>query len=255
MQHLDLSGWSGRRDKRITELLERIHRLVARPTRQKRSYVTLVEDRHQVSQSRHAARRLVALSDQIQTLGGILIPGRGPTGDLLGSLEQVQRTFDAVSGALIRFLQPVVRGGPISPRPYLAMERGSLVTLIERRRGHCARIVEYYGRVGGLRDWLIADGFSGGRLRKVDRAFAELGRTDGELFADLARIGDVLTEEASAIVGLLLGRQQRAARARILEGRRRLLPLEKDLRTASSRMQRIQSSLGHASALPRRVGA
>jgi hypothetical protein len=39
--------------------------------------------------------------------------------------------------------------------PVIAMERGELTTLIENNRGHCTRIVEYYGRVGGVRDWLV----------------------------------------------------------------------------------------------------
>jgi hypothetical protein len=245
MQHIDLSGWSGREDGRISVLMERVAALVARPTRQRRTYLTLDEDRNIVKNSSRAAGRLLELSNEAGTLGGILIPGRGPTRDLLGSLEQVHRTFEAVSGAISTFLAPAADTGSIDVRRYLAMERGSLSSEIERRRGHCTRIVEYYGRVGGLRDWLVDQRLSPSKLKTVDNAFAELGESDNDLFADLSRIGDVLTEEASAIVGLLLAGQQKLARARIRRGRQKLLPLEKELRHALSRMQKTQSSLGY----------
>jgi hypothetical protein len=245
MHHVDLSGWSGRADRRTTELVKLVARLVARPGRHRRSYLTLTQDPQQVRRSRFATRRLVALGGRISTLGGILIPGHGPTKDLLGSLEQVHHTFEVVSSAIATFLKPAGRAGSIALKPYLAMERGSLADEIERRRGHCTRIVEYYGRVGGLRDWLVEKRLPPVRLSVADKAFAELGEADNDLFLELSRVGDLLTEEASAIVGLLLAGHQKAARARILKGRKMLLPLEKDLLAALTRMQRIQSSLGY----------
>ena len=57
--------------------------------------------------------------------------------------------------------------------------------------------------------------------------------------------GDVMTEESSAIAGLLLSGQQKVARKRVLEGRKKLLPLERNLATAMSKLQKIEASLGY----------
>jgi hypothetical protein len=172
-----------------------------------------------------------------------LIPGSGPVKDLLGSLGEVHRTYTAVSEAISRFVAPAA-ARQIDPKAYLDMERGALVRTIENNRGHCTRVLEYYIRAGGLRDWLEPR-LAPKKLEKVDEAFRRLGTADGDLFADLARIGGVMTEEASAIVGLLLSGQQQVARKRILEGRKKLLPLERSLAAAMTRLQQIESSLGY----------
>lgn len=184
------------------------------------------------------------LSSEIRTVGGVLIPGSGPVKDLLGTLKEVHRTYGAVSDAISRFVAPAIGARQIDSRAYLAMERGALARIIESNRGHCTRILEYYDRAGGLRDWLEPR-LPSRQLKTVDEAFRQLGTADGDLFAALARIGDVMTEEASAIVGLLLSGQQRVARKRILDGRKKLLPLERRLASAMSKLQRIESSLGY----------
>jgi len=124
------------------------------------------------------------------------------------------------------------------------MERGELITLIDNNRGHCTRIVEYYARVGGLRDWLEPR-LKPDKLKALDEAFGQLGNADGDLFEHLVGIGDVLTGEASAIVGLLLSGQQKIARERILDGRKKLLPLERSLSEAMRTLQRVEGSLGY----------
>jgi hypothetical protein len=73
------------------------------------------------------------------------------------------------------------------------------------------------------------------------------------MFAQLSRIGDVLTEEASEIVGLILSGQQKIVHNRILDGRQKLLPLQKDLRAAMTRLQEIESSLGYVSVRGRKA--
>ena len=246
MQTIDLTTWRGGPHQGIGELMKTVAVLVARPASQRRVYRTLVQDPSPLRESRRATRTLLRLSRQVQTLGGILIPGNGPTEDLLGSLREVERTFDAVSAAITSFVAPTADRKAIEIRPYLTMERGSLAVDIERRRGHCARIVEYYGRAGGVRDWLEDQHVSPRVLDQADRAFAQLGESDNDLFAVLARIGDLLTDEAAAIAGLLAAGHQKAARVRILKGRELLRPLERDLREAQVRMQQIQSSLGYA---------
>lgn len=244
MQHLNLTSWTGRTTKPLKTLLERISRLLARPSRERRNATTLANDSWVVNDSLRATGELLRLSDEIRSIGGVLIPGTGPVKDLLGTLEEVHRTYTSVIEAISRFVAPAARGRQINSKPYLDMERGALITTIDSKRGHCARIVEYYIRAGGLRDWLEPR-LASEKLKMVDEAFRQLGTADGDLFAALARIGDVMTEEASAIVGLLLADQQKVARKRILEGRKKLLPLERSLASAMRKLQRIESSLGY----------
>ncbi len=241
MQHLDLTSWKGRTTKELQELFARIKRLLAKP--RLRYTPTLSSDRGALDRSAAATAHLQRLSEDIRTIGGILMPGSGPVEDLLGTLEEVHRTYASVSAAISRFVAPAVGRGAIDPKPYLAMERGELTTLIENNRGHCTRIVEYYARVGGLRDSL-EQRLAPDKLKLLDETFGQLGTADGDLFDALVSVGAVLTGEASVIAGLALSGQQAAARERILDGRKKLLPLEGCLSKAMTDLQRIESSLG-----------
>lgn len=243
MQYLDLTSWTARNTRVLRELFARIRRLLTRPSRARGYAPTLTSATWALDRSLQATEQLQRLSNDIRTIGGILIPGAGPVGDLLGTLEEVHRTYASVSEAITRFVAPAARRARIDVKPYLAMERGELATLVDNNRGYCTRIVEYYARVGGLRDWLESR-LAPEKLKVLDEAFGQLGTADGDLFESLAGIGDVLTGEASAIVGLLLSGQQRIARERILGGRKKLLPLERSLSEAMRKLKRIESSLG-----------
>jgi hypothetical protein len=243
MQHLDLTSWTGRRTKALQELFVRINRLLARPAHARARMPTLKTGAWQLERSLQATGQLERLSEDIRTIGGVLMPGTGPVEDLLSTLEEVHRTYTSVSNAIGRFVAPAVRRGPIDVKPYLAMERGQLATLIENNRGHCTRIVEYYARVGGLRDWLVPR-LTPNKLKVLDESFGQLGNADGDVFEALVGVGDLLTGEASAIAGLVLAGQQEIARERILDGRKKLLPLERGLSNAMSSLQRVESSLG-----------
>jgi hypothetical protein len=251
MQHLDLTSWTGRHSKVLQELFARIRRLLARTARARAYTPTLATGAWQLERSLQATEQLQRLSDDIRTIGGVLMPGTGPIEDLLSTLEEVHRTYTSVSDAISRFLAPAVRRGPIDVKPYLAMERGQLATMIENNRGHCTRIVEYYARVGGLRDWLEPR-LTTDKLKLLDESFGQLGNADGDLFEALVGVGDLLTGEASAISGLLLAGQQKIARERILDGRKKLLPLEQGLSKAMSSLQRVESSLGFVPPTQRR---
>lgn len=244
LQHVDLAAWPKQAAQSLQPLFARIQRLLARPYRAPSNAPSLAAGAWAVRESQRAAGELMKLSGRIRTLGGILIPRAGPVVDLLGTLEEIHRTYASVSDAIGRFVAPAVGRGAIKPAPYLAFERGSLRTQIENNRGHCTRILEYYGRVDGLRDWLTPR-LEPAKLTELDGVFGQLATADGDLFASLARIGDVMTEEASEIVGLLLAEQQDAARRRILTGRKKLLPLERKLSAAMTRLARIETSLGY----------
>lgn len=248
---LGLASWTGRSTKVLQALFGRVRSLLTRPFRERLNAPTLASDTWAVGDSVRAAGDLLRFSEEIRTVGGVLIPGTGPVKDLLGALEEVHRTYTSVSAAIARFVAPAARSVRIDAKPYLSMERGALVTAIESNRGHCTRIVEHYARVGGVRDWLQPR-LAREKLNALDETFSQLGTADGDLFVALARIGDVMTEEASAIVGLLLSGQQQVARKRILEGRKKLLPLERTLSSAMTKLQQIESSLGYVPRLIRR---
>jgi len=80
---------------------------------------------------------------------------------------------------------------------------------------------------------------------KLDAGARILGTADGDLFAALSRVGEALTTEPTDLVNLLIGGQDRVARQRMLQGRKRLLPLRRELSTAMSELQRIEASLGY----------
>jgi len=244
MLHLDLASWTGRNTRVLKKLFDRIRKQLARPAAATRYTPTLSSGAWAVNRSLQATEKLRQLSDEVRTIGGILIPGAGPVEDLLGTLVEVHRTYASVSEAISRFVAPAVRNGRIDVKRYLSMERGELTTQIANNRGHCTRIVEYYARVGGLRDWLEPR-LEPDKLKVLDETFGQLGNADGDLFEHLVGIGDVLTGEASAIVGLLVSGQQGVARERILAGRKKLLPLERGLSEAMRTLQRVESSLGY----------
>jgi hypothetical protein len=247
-QTVDLTTWNGRTATGLKELVQEIKRKLALPRPEEPPETPLATDLQTdswvVAGVVPASNELAMLADRVQSLGGILIPGAGPVEDLLGTLGEVHRTYAAVGAAIKRFLAPVVGKGPISVKPFVEMERGFLMTLIADRRGHCTRILEHYGRVGGLREWLRSR-MTPKKLAELDEVFTMLGAADGDLFDRLARIGDLLTNEAGVIAGLLLTKQEPAARQRILEGRMQLLPLEQKLNEAMVRLQSHQASLGY----------
>ena len=245
LQHLDLTTWKGRATKPLATLVDRVGKLIARPTRERRHGSTLATDTWVVSESVRASDQLLRLSGEIGTLAGILTPDASASKDLRRTLIEVHRTYAAVSEAIADFLAPAATSAALDVSAYLRMERGALVASIANDRGHCSRILEYYVRAGGLREWLAPRLGATARLDAVDETFRQLATADGDLFAGLARIGDVLTEEASAIVGLLLAGQQAAARARIIDGRNRLMPLEQSLTSDIKKLREIESSLGY----------
>ena len=128
-------------------------------------------------------------------------------------------------------------------KSYIDLSGGSLRRTIDDNRGHCSRILELYGRAGGLREWL-AQRTTADVLAAADQTFARLGTADGDLFESLSRIGDVLGDEASDIANLLLGEQEAQAAERITAAKRALLPLRRELAAAMSQLQQVEGAMG-----------
>jgi len=243
MQHTDLTRWDGRSAAALKKLFAGIRALLARPPPPPGT-TTIASDTWMLTNSTQATERLERLTGEIATLAGVFVSGSGPVVDLHDALGEIHKTYASITKAIGRFLAPVAKRGAIDSKPYLAMERGTLRTYIEENRGHCTRILEYYGRVGGIRDWLETRTETS-LLKSADEVFGQLATADGDMFDSLVRVGDLLTGEAGEIAGLLISGQQDLARARLLEARTKLLPLEHGLSQAAATLQRAESTLGY----------
>jgi hypothetical protein len=245
IQHASLADWDGRGETpSLRRLVSRVREMAARGPRDFRP--TLEEGAWQVQSSVTATAELRGLTDRLRSIGEILAIESLPARDLDAALGEVGKTYAAVRSAITRFLAPALVPGPLDPQPFIEMERGELTSDIERGRGHCERIATLYGRYGGLRD-AIKGRIAADVLHQADETFGRLGIADGDLFAQLMQIGEVLTGESRAIIDMLFEGRGDAARQRIAAGRAKLAPLERDLAAAITELQQIQRSLGHTS--------
>ena len=74
-----------------------------------------------------------------------------------------------------------------------------------------------------------------------------------DLFADLVRIGNALTNESRIILNLLLADQEKAARNRIIAGRKRLQPLERELEKGIDALERLKEYHGKVTDLVEQI--
>ena len=135
-------------------------------------------------------------------------------------------------------------------KSYLKISGGELSRFVDEKRGHCSRIFELYGRAGGLRDWLT-ERAKPDLIEEADGAFGRLASADGDLFATLSQIGEVLGDESTDIVALLMGGQDRLARDRIKDAQLKLLPLRRELSALTARLQRIEAGMGFVPKKPK----
>jgi|GEM_PF-2247190 len=244
LHHLDLSKWAGNDIPELQQLLSRIHSLSKEPPTKNYYYTPLSENDWAINDSQNATTELRNLTSNFKSIGEILITDSEATQYLNATLEEIGKTYDVVNEAIRDFITPAIGAGAMDATPFLDMERGSLMKKINDGRGHCTRILSYYGRYKGLRD-SIKNKLTPEKLNEVDEIFSRLSTADGDLFEQLVRIGQVLTDESRVIVNLLMAGQEDVAKKRIIAGREKLEPLEAQLATAMSDLQRLQRSLGY----------
>jgi hypothetical protein len=245
VQHLDFSGWDGRGGETLDRLVSRVRALVGRKTYSSGYGGSLVGNDWVLNRSKQATAELADLVSRIESIGEVLTSETKPAEDVRRALAEVEKTYRVVAKAIGNFVSPALGSGPVASQPYVEMERGVLNSDIENGRGHCLRILTYYGRAHGLRDWLKPR-LAEDKLAELDRVFETLGTADGDLFAQLTEIGQTLTNESRVIVNLLLGGQEDLARKRIIAGRKALEPLEDALKQAEMRLKQLATSLGFA---------
>ena len=244
LQYFDLTQWNGSDDAPLEVLARTLKALVARGPNKLRYGANLDASDWILSGSQNSVVELGQLTTQIRSISHLFVSPSAPTKDLRDALGEVSKTYAVVRSAILRFVKPAVGTRPISPAPYVKMERGPIRDAVERGRGHCGLILMHYGKYGGLRDW-IAERVPPAQLEAMDDVFSSLGTADGDLFRPLVEIGDILTNESRLIANLLLSGQEQLARARILEGRQKLAPLEDQLAKAMRDLQEIEASLGY----------
>jgi hypothetical protein len=250
--HVDLSKWPGQTARGLGPLFMGIRRMLARSAPKPWSNALPESAGWAIPQSSDAVRDMMQLTEQVSTLGGVLMREDGPLGEVRATLGEIQATYTAAMAAIDRFLAPATGGARSRLKSYLALSGGSLSRLIEDKRGHCSRILELYGRAGGLREWLTGRAVTAKLLAEADQAFGRLATADGDLFASLARIGEVLGDDATDIASLLLAGQARPAADRIRLAQKTLLPVRRQLASAMSQMQRIEGEMGFVPGQPRR---
>jgi hypothetical protein len=240
----DLTNWSGEDNDETRKILAKIAILRERP-RTDRYTPMLAEGDSVTTAPLAAAAGLRNLSARVRSLTEVLTLDAGPARDLGAALDEVNKTYTAVSDAIRQFIEPALKPGDLDSAPYMQFERGGLVTLIRSRIGHCHRIGDHYNRAGGLREWLETR-LESTMLAELDQVMNRLSNADGNLFEQLGYIGNVLQNESIAITTLLLEEEKSAARRRVIEARKLLMPLEQELAQAMGELQNYEAAIGYA---------
>lgn len=244
LQYVDLSEDGGQRRRQLAKLGKRVGGLVRRPPRREEDGPTLADD-YALRNAKQASTHVRTLSKRIGSIGQVLVTDAAAVAKLRAALNEVDLTLDVVSDAVQVFVAAGLAKDDLDPRPYLGFERGALERRIREGRGHCDLIAVHYGAPDGVRPWLKANA-PARVVARADDVFGELATADGDVFRELGLIGEMLTNESRVVVNLLVAGQPEAARQRVLEGRRRLMPLEEDLRKSASMLQEIETTLGYA---------
>jgi hypothetical protein len=247
LQNAKLERWTGGDHPELNKLVDSIRELIALGP-SKALMPTLSRDANTISMAQGIVGRMQGLTFEIRRLGDVLASDAPSIVRLRGALDEVGKTYRAVSGAILSFKNPAAQP-TISAGPFLALEGSDLRSSIAAGRGHCHNIDNYY--YSGLRDALqakVSEGkLSSTDMDQIDTAFRMLAQGDMDLFEPLERIGELLSNESRAVATQVLAGQQDAARQRIVEGRMKLQPLEDGLGNAMQDLQRIESSLGYVS--------
>lgn len=243
--YADLIGWTGAETPELARLWESVHNLIERGGGA--GYNALSENPWVVENARSASEQLRQLAGEFRSINEVLVANTPAVEDLRAALDEVMKTYRAVTEAVQSFVLPALQTGTLDPKPYVQLAHGNLQQEIEAGRGHCGQILIHYRRVGGVRDAILGR-LPAAQLQEVDDTFTQLGTADGDAFLEMTQIGSFLQNDARVIVNNLFARQEDAARKRIAATRLLLEPLERELSGAMIELQQLEASLGHAGA-------
>jgi len=245
LQYAKLEGWTGGDHPELSKIVGTIRNLVELgPSKQ--DMPTLSRDKNAIGRSQDIVNRMQSLTSEIGHLGEMLASDAPSILRLRGALDEVGKTYRAVSSAILTFKRPAAQQS-ITADVFLELEGNDLRTLIAAGRGHCHNIDNYY--YSGLRQAVqekVNEGkLSSAQMEDIDASFQALSKGDKDIFEPLEQIGELLSNESRATATLVLGGQKDAARQRILDGRAKLQPLEDELGRAIKELQKAESSLGY----------
>jgi len=248
LRPLDLSSWDGTVGTELQQLADRVRSLVQLEPGETISEDYLSDDQ-KIAIAQRAVSEFEELTDRIpDSISTVLIESSGAAADLRGALDQVSRTYDVVDAAIGDFIGAGTAGikdRTIDPDLFGKWRGGSLKKRIRSGSGHCGFIRLHYRRHDGLRRQ-ITGRLSPEDLKKADQIFDRLSQADGDLFAELTNIGDVLTSKSSRIVNLVRGRQEEHALKIVSQDLEELLPLQDQLSEAMAKLQQRAYRLGYA---------
>ena len=206
-------------------------------------------DSSQIESARNGVLELQSLTGSIGKIGEVLIDDDERSLALRQTLAEISGTYRVVKAAIESFVAGGVEIAGPRAVVYANLAHGVLAQAIRNGRGHCTRIEMRYDRVGGLRDGLKGK-VPPATLAELDTTFARLGSADQDVFDEMDRLGQALTEESRVILRYLMTRRPDEAREHVAVAIERLLPLESALDAALAAFEEIELALGYAEPLP-----
>jgi hypothetical protein len=244
LKSVDLTEWDGSEGPALIELAKRVGQLVERGPAKRAHYETPEDKDWVIDLSQDAVSELSLQTSDVRYISGILRPDSAQAKNVRKALEEVGKTYRVVNTAINDFINAGI-SVPIDVETFVGLDGDTLRKKIRDGKGNCDQILNYYGTFDGPREW-IKDKISPKELKQVDATFNRLGRADGDLFEQLAEIGNLLAEESRAIVGLLIAGQEPEARQRVIEDRTKLEPVRAQLSQAIQELERLQGYFGYA---------
>lgn len=155
------------------------------------------------------------------------------------ALGEVAKTLQVVDRAAADYLGLIDDGALAkNAKLLLDIEGGSLMTEVERGRGHCHKIEHIYSNY--LDKW-FSRALDAQESASIAKAFESLGGADGTLFYQLEAVANLLQKEAADVLDLVVKNDQPAARARVLAAMAELRPLRKQLSQTMQTIYGMQS--------------
>lgn len=160
---------------------------------------------------------------------------------LAQALGEVAKTLQVVENTTSEFLSLGIDQGALSTRSKLLLEisGGSLTTEVKRGRGHCHVIGNIYWTY--LDKWFARVFKKTNEYESIKLVFQQLGNADDDLFHDLEQLADKLEKEAGDVLELVIKRQEKKARARVLSALHALQPMRKTMSKTMQTLYTMQS--------------
>lgn len=239
---VDLGSWTGGTTPALTQLIDQLEGIVSLhlPPMYGETLTPWFVERAEA----HVGE-IGELVASLRRLDVVLTGDDIPMAQLAATLRELGETYHVVKAAIEQFMVAGLGAQGIDRNAYLRLERGKMTETIHNGRAHCRAIGVRYYREGGIRQALESR-VDGELLALADKTFERLTHSDMDMLATMDGVGTALANESRSIVNLLESGQEPAARQRISQARKMLLPLEDKLDTAVANYKTIEGLIGYA---------